>query len=163
MQDVNKLSKVKQKYSTIPRAASLDRTHEELNFSHTDSEKSITNDCTYGENVLFARPGLQRNIIKKLKRGQFRIESVLDLHGMRTFEAEEALSIFLDESLEFDYECILIIHGKGFRSEKRQSVLKPLTVNWLKNINEVKAFSSALPKHGGTGAVYVLLKRGKYK
>ena len=113
-----------------------------------------------GESVLFVRAGLQRKVIKHLKRGEYPCQSVLDLHGMRIHEAETLLNQFLSAAIQQNLSCVLIIHGKGYHSENRKGVLKSFTINWLKQCAEIKAFCSALPKDGGTGAVYVLLKRG---
>ena len=52
-----------------------------------------------------------------------------------------------------------IIHGKGNRSDDRGPVLKVKVNNWLRQHDRVQAFHSARPVDGGTGAVYVLLKR----
>ncbi len=108
--------------------------------------------------VQFARPGLQKNIIRRLKRGQYAVESMLDLHGLTRFEADESLEQFIAEALRHGLGCVLIIHGKGYRSKDGQSVLKQFTHQWLKEVAAVKAFCSAQPRHGGSGAVYVLLK-----
>ncbi|WP_423910586.1 Smr/MutS family protein [Candidatus Spongiihabitans sp.] len=113
-----------------------------------------------GESVLFVRSGLQRKVIKHLKRGDYPCQSALDLHGMRIHEAETLLSQFLSEAIQQNLSCVLIIHGKGYHSENRKGVLKPFTINRLKQCAEIKAFCSANPKDGGSGAVYVLLKRG---
>lgn len=112
-----------------------------------------------GGSVLFVRVGLQNKVIRRLKRGEFSYESVLDLHGMRTHEAEGLLCEFLGESIQQELSCVLIIHGKGYHSENRTGVLKPFTLDWLKQQSEVKAFCSAQQRDGGTGAIYVLLKR----
>lgn len=111
-----------------------------------------------GEPVSFLRSGLQRKVLKQLKRGDYPCESELDLHGMKVHEAESRLNQFLSGAIQQNRSCVLIIHGKGYRSENGKSVLKPATINWLKQYAKVKAFCSANPKDGGTGAVYVLLK-----
>ncbi len=124
----------------------------------TGTSENIADQVASSESVQFARPGLQRNIIRRLKRGQYAVESTLDLHGLRRFEADDALDQFISEALQLGLTCVLIIHGKGYRSENRQGVLKQFTLEWLKEVAAVKAFCSAQPRHGGTGAVYVLLK-----
>ncbi len=114
-----------------------------------------------GDSVLFARAGFQRQRIRRLKRGEIACQSVLDLHGLRAREASESITEFIHESAREGCDCVLIIHGKGYHSENRQGVLKPLTINWLKTSPLVMAFCSAAPGDGGTGAVYVLLKKSK--
>ncbi len=109
-----------------------------------------------GEELLFARPGLQHNVLRRLRRGQFTVGAELDLHGMSAREARQALSEFL---LFTPHRCIRIIHGKGRGSFQKQPVLKGKVNNWLRQRDEVLAFCSARPVDGGTGALYVLLKR----
>lgn len=114
------------------------------------------------QNVLFVRSGVQNRVVRRLKRGELLPGSdrhELDLHGARSWQVADLLDDFISESVEHGQSCVLVIHGKGFRSESRQGVVKPLTVAWLQNAPDVLAFSSALPRDGGTGAVYVLLKR----
>ena len=112
--------------------------------------------------VQFARPGLQRNVVRKLKRGQYyedQDENKLDLHGYTRFEAREQLEPFIAQAVQRREACVLIIHGKGYHSQDGQGVLRQSTHQWLQEVAAVKAFCSAQPEHGGTGAVYVLLKK----
>ncbi len=124
----------------------------------TATSGNIADQPQFSGSVQFARPGLQKNIIRKLKRGQYAVEDTLDLHGFRRFEADDALNQFISEALRHGMTCVLIIHGKGHGSQSGQSVLRQLTHEWLKEVTAVKAFCSAQPRHGGAGAVYVLLK-----
>ncbi|MDN5864581.1 MAG: Smr/MutS family protein [Gammaproteobacteria bacterium] len=104
-------------------------------------------------------PGVQKRAAKRLRRGQISVEGVLDLHGMTLAVAREEFARFLEEARERDLGCVRIIHGKGFRSGPRGPVLKRAVARWLSNRGEVLAYTSARPVDGGTGAVYVLLKR----
>ncbi len=107
--------------------------------------------------LFHASPGVQRKVIRMLKRGQIRIEDQLDLHGMRVREAGDALEKFLSECSGRGLRCVRIVHGKGLRTGG--SVLKDNVATWLKLRSDVVAFCSAAPNDGGTGAMYVLLKR----
>ena len=109
-----------------------------------------------GEELVFARPGLQHNVLRKLRRGQFSIEAELDLHGMTVAQARQALADFLRVR---PGRCVRVIHGKGNSSTGRVPVLKGKVNHWLRQREEVLAFSSARPVDGGTGALYVLLAR----
>jgi len=95
--------------------------------------------------------------MRKLKRGQFDIEDELDLHGMRVKEAGQTLESFLSKCSNHGRRCVRIIHGKGLRTGG--SVLKENVAQWLRLRSDVVAFCSAQPNDGGTGAVYVLLKK----
>ena len=107
---------------------------------------------------LFVRPGLQQKHIRRLRRGQMTIEAEADLHGMRMREAEMLLKTFLDDCRREGLRCVRVIHGKGRGSRGGQAVLKWEVDRWLRQHEQVMAFSTAQPMHGGTGAVYVLLK-----
>ena len=112
------------------------------------------------EELLFQRPGLQTTVIRKLRRGQFGTEAELDLHGMRIPDARAAVAQFLSMAVSRGLRCVRIVHGKGYGSTQQTPVLKNKVNAWLRQRQEVLAFSSARPVDGGTGAVYILLKRG---
>jgi DNA-nicking Smr family endonuclease len=112
-----------------------------------------------GEELLFSRKGLQHGLIRKLRRGQFTVQAELDLHGLTVDEARQALAEFLVDVRAMGARCVRIIHGKGYGSRHKQPVLKNKLNGWLQQRDEVLAFCSARQVDGGTGAVYVLLKR----
>ena len=124
----------------------------------SSSQPPMIDRTSDGSTVEFARSGLQKSLFKKLKQGSILADELLDLHGFRGHEAERLLEKFLQDCLDLGYRCILIIHGKGQRSEQVGGVLKPLTIHWLKDQPEVLAFCSAQPRDGGSGATTVLLK-----
>ena len=112
-----------------------------------------------GEELVFARPGLQHGVLRKFRRGHFLVEAKLDLHGHTVPEARELVNNFLREAQNDGRRCVRIIHGKGLSSAGKIPVLKGKVNVWLRRKQEVLAFCSARPVDGGTGAVYVLLKR----
>ena len=114
------------------------------------------NSSTADEIIAYSGNGVQQRLFKKLKNGQISIESRLDLHGYTVENARSILSQFIAESIEQQLRCVIIIHGKG--SLGGPPILKTMLNHWLKQIPDILAFSSALPKDGGTGALYVLLK-----
>lgn len=111
------------------------------------------------DDMQFHRPGIQLSVLRKLRRGQFSVGAELDLHGMVSAEAKKGLAEFLKEAVAQGIRCVRIIHGKGLRSSNKGPVLKPLTAKWLSRHDEVLAFCSARPIDGGSGALYVLLKK----
>ncbi len=112
-----------------------------------------------GEELLYARPGVQQRLLRKLRSGQLSINCVLDLHGLTVALAKEALLDFLQDCRQRQVRCVRIIHGKGYNSPGKQPVLKGKLDHWLRQRDEVLAFCSAPQVHGGTGAVHVLLRR----
>ena len=111
-----------------------------------------------GDTLVFVRPGLQHSVVRKLKRGEFRISAKLDLHGMTVAAARRRLSLFLRECYENNFRCVHIVHGKGQGSGAEGPVLKHKLAIWLPQCQEVMAFCSAIRSHGGTGAIYLLLR-----
>jgi DNA-nicking Smr family endonuclease len=116
-------------------------------------------DMETGEELQYCRDGLQHSVLRKLKRGQFRVSAVLDLHGMNVASARQALAHFLHTVRKNNLTCVRIIHGKGNRSRHKGPVLKHKVNQWLRQRDEILAFCSTRPVDGGTGAVYVLLRR----
>jgi DNA-nicking Smr family endonuclease len=111
------------------------------------------------EEVSFRRDSVSRQIFRRLKRGEFALEAEIDLHGMRVAEARTELQRFLRECITRRLRSVRIVHGKGTRSGPAGPILKPSVHHWLSLWDEVIAFASSQPRHGGNGAVYVLLKR----
>lgn len=128
----------------------------------TETNPSELIDKTQGDYLEFARDGLQRRVVQRLKQGEYAIAQTLDLHGCTTAEAEPRLFRFLSRALNYGDECVSIIHGKGLHSIESGSILKQFTTDYLRKQSVVKAFCSAQPRHGGTGAVYVLLQSQKF-
>jgi len=110
-----------------------------------------------GEELVYQRPGVQRQVVRRLRRGAYAIEREIDLHGLTVAEAKQALRHFLIEALERGVRCVRIVHGKGLRSGHRGPVLKAAVSAVLRRTGAVLAYVSARPADGGTGALYVLL------
>ena len=111
-----------------------------------------------GEELFYCREGIQRSVLRKLRRGQYRVHGALDLHGMNVETARRELVGFLLEAKRQRVSCVRIIHGKGKRSRNKGPVLKTKVNHWLRQRDDILAFCSARPVDGGTGAVYVLLR-----
>ena len=118
-------------------------------------------DAVVDDVLFFSRAGIQQKVQKKLRRGEFPIEEELDLRGYTVNEAKTAIQDFLYECKRQHIRYIRIIHGKGYRSDQKIPVLKTHVAYWLPQLSNVLAFSSALPKDGGTGAIYVILKSSR--
>lgn len=110
-----------------------------------------------GDALLFRRPGVSEQIFRRLRRGQYRVEAEIDLHGMTAQHAQIALRDFLAECLHHRARIARVIHGKGLRSGTRGPVLKSLVSSYLQRVGNVLAFASAREVDGGSGAILVLL------
>lgn len=113
----------------------------------------------------FKRPGVQNGVFRKLKQGRYDAEARLDLHRMTTHVARRELFAFFEECYRLGLRSVMVVHGKGeSRADReRSSILKGCTNHWLRQLEVVQAFHSAQPRHGGTGAVYVLLRKSEEK
>lgn len=129
-------------------------------FSKTDYELSdYYPDPIHSESLLtYHRHGLTQRQINALRSHQIIYEAKLDLHGLQANDAKDQLSQFIAQQMQSNRRIVLIIHGKGGKYGE-PPVLKNLVNHWLPQIPDVLAFHSARPQHGGTGAMYVLLRR----
>jgi DNA-nicking Smr family endonuclease len=106
-----------------------------------------------------------RDIDRALSRGRRAPEAKLDLHGMTLAAAEQAVARFLEEAAALDLRVVLVVTGKGLRSDGDRIVggrIRAEFPSWLErpaNRVRVRGLKSAHPRHGGSGAFYVLLRR----
>ena len=107
----------------------------------------------------FRRPGIQPYVMQKLRRGEYIEADHIDLHGKTIEQAYEAVMHFIDYAKRHEFRNVLIIHGKGERSNPK-ALMKSHVAHWLKQIPDVLAFHSAPDFKGGTGALYIILKKG---
>jgi DNA-nicking Smr family endonuclease len=110
-----------------------------------------------GDELIFHRPGVQSTVLRKLRRGQYRVQAEIDLHGLTVAQAKQQLRDFLAHALVRQMRCVRVIHGKGLRSGHRGPVVKNAVNGLLKRTGAVLAYVSARQVDGGSGAVYVLL------
>ena len=136
----------------------------------------------------FKRAGLQQTKLSKLKAGKFSIKDTLDMHGMKVDDAAPELEQAINHAYANGNDCIKIIHGRGATQQlvarnsagksrlpankfvaednsaqfgsygKNQARLKTCVLTWLRQDPMILAFCRALPRDGGKGATYVLLK-----
>lgn len=111
------------------------------------------------EELLFAGPGIQLRVLKRLKQGHIPWQQGLDLHGYTVEQARDQVSRFIYDARKQQHRCVLLVHGKSHSSENQQATLKSYVNEWLRRLNGVLAFCSAQPKDGGAGALYILLKK----
>ena len=113
------------------------------------------------DQLSFRRSGIGLDVTRKLRGGHWSIQRQLDLHGLRSDEAREALGQFIRLSHRTGVRCVRVVHGKGLGSPGRTPVLKGKVQRWLVQKKEVLAFVQARPAEGGAGALVVLLQPGK--
>lgn len=108
--------------------------------------------------------GVDKRTAQRMRRGQLPIEARIDLHGLTEADAHRALAAFVIGAQQSGRRCVLVVTGKGRREEGRAGILRRNVPRWLNeppNRARILAFSHALPRDGGEGALYVLLRRRK--
>ncbi len=106
--------------------------------------------------------GLDPNIVRRLRRGEYAVQGHIDLHGMTREEAKGAVDRYLREARRQGKRCVLLVHGRGIHSRDQVPILKDALRSWLATNRfgrHVLAFATARPADGGAGAIYVLLRR----
>ena len=140
----------------VPRQLLLDERaalHETLS-----DEFDVSTLLDVDEQLSFRRPGIGTDVTRKLRQGHWSIQRQLDLHGLRSDDARQALGSFVREACDLGIRCVRVVHGKGLGSPGKTPVLKNKVHGWLVQKNEVLAFVQARPADGGAGALVVLLR-----
>lgn len=107
---------------------------------------------------------LDRKVLAKLKTGRFSVEAHLDMHGLNALQARDATADFLRTQYHLGRRCVLLIPGRGKNSPGGQALIREELPLWLTREplrRIVLAFCTALPQHGGAGALYILLRKRK--
>jgi DNA-nicking Smr family endonuclease len=111
---------------------------------------------------------LDKRTKQKLARGTKDIDARIDLHGMTQSEAHHALARFLTRAQRDDARVVLVITGKGKLigddHARERGVLKRAVPLWLESAELrpfVIGFEAAAHGHGGQGALYVRVRRGR--
>jgi DNA-nicking Smr family endonuclease len=111
------------------------------------------------DELYWAANGVQEGQMRKLKAGQIAFEGSLDLHGMSVEKARDTLWEFLAEAAKLEVRCVRVTHGKAARMDGKRPLIKSHVNTWLRQHPQVLGFTSCQPRHGGTGALYLILKR----
>lgn len=111
---------------------------------------------------------LERRMRTQLRRGQQGVEAVIDLHGLRQDEAHSALRGFLRLQQQRGAKLVLVVTGKGIAGDvpygEERGILRRNVPHWLRLPDLrplVLGFDEAEQRHGGTGALYIRLRRSR--
>ena len=107
----------------------------------------------------FVANGVDRREIRKLKNGDYIVRDRRDLHGMTGAEALASVERFIESNRHRGHRCVCIIHGRGLHSRGNQPILKARVREYLRSQRSVLAYTDAPVSDGGSGAVYVLLRK----
>jgi DNA-nicking Smr family endonuclease len=112
--------------------------------------------------IEYKKDGVQEGVYRKFRLGKYELDARLDLHRKTVLQAREEVYRFIADAMKYDLRTLIILHGKG-EKEATPALLKSWTNKWLREFDDVIAFHSAQQRHGGTGAVYVMLKKSERK
>ena len=144
-----------QRPSTRPLQQDLD--DEAVMHESMSDEFDISTLLDADDQLSFRRPGISTDVTRKLRKGEWSIQGQIDLHGLRSDEARNAMGQFIRDAKRMGWRCVRVVHGKGLGSPGKEPVLKSKVQRWLVQKNEVLAFVQAKPSDGGGGALLVLL------
>ena len=115
-----------------------------------------------GEELTGAAFGVAHDLVRSLARGEIEPEAESNLHHLTADAAAHQAERFIEQSVAKGQRCVLLIHGRGLHSGPGGPALRPALVELLCQqplAKQVLAFASAPPRHGGPGALLVLLRR----
>ena len=122
------------------------------------SSSAHPHDDEAGAEEGYVAPGVDRRELRRIKRGDYAPGSRLDLHAQTAAEAVASVKQFIDHRRHRD-RCVCIVHGRGLHSKGNVSILKGRVRQYIRRHAAVLAYSDAPRTDGGSGAVYVLLRK----
>ena len=141
----------------LPRPIQQDLDDEAVMHESMSDEFDIATLLDADDQLSFRRSGIGTDVTRKLRKGEWSIQGQIDLHGLRSDEARNAMGQFIRDAKRMGWRCVRVVHGKGLGSPGKEPVLKSKVQRWLVQKSEVLAFVQAKPSDGGAGALVVLL------
>lgn len=125
---------------------------------------------TYSKDLEDFAGGIDKTTLRKFKKEEFAVEAVLDLHGLSEDEAFEKVDAFIPQCYSSGKRCVIIITGKGVNIHSEDDIFTPKGVlrrqvpQWL-NMSRLRGmilvYKHPSERLGGSGALYILLRRNK--
>ena len=141
----------------LPVAAQLQRDEQAVLAEALSDSFDAASLLDTDDSLSWRHPRLGLDVLARLRRGEWSLQREIDLHGLRSEQAREALSAFIQQAHAHGLRCVRVVHGKGLGSPGKTPVLKSRVLGWLMQKREVLAFVQARPVDGGAGALLVLL------
>ena len=101
----------------------------------------------------YIKPGSDSYEVKKLRRGEYPPELILDLHGLKRDDAKLEIAALIQAAQKQHFHCVCIVHGIGAH------ILKKQVPHWLVQHPSVLGFHQAPLEWGGQGALLVLIEQ----
>lgn len=111
--------------------------------------------------IEYRRDGIQTGVVDRLRQGGYTPEARLHLMKLPLGQCRRELFPFIRDAYEHELRCVLIVHGRGKEIDTPANVLRSYLAKWLAQFDEVQAYVSAQPVHGGLGATYVMLRKSE--
>lgn len=111
--------------------------------------------------VAWKRDGVQEGVFRNLRLGRYSTDACLNLQHCTLVQARDEVAGFVQQSMEMNIRCALIQLGRARRSADHANQLKTYLNHWLPALEAVMAFHSAQPHHGGTAAIYLMLRKSR--
>ncbi len=105
--------------------------------------------------------GIQQGVLDKLRFGKYSLDASLNLLRQPVEICRQSLYSFMLTAQHENFRNLLIIHGKGRNDDSHANIVRSYLFRWLQQFEEVQAFCSAQPQHGGSGACYVGLRKSE--
>ncbi|SHK58505.1 DNA-nicking endonuclease, Smr domain [Marinobacter antarcticus] len=167
MKDVRRIRKPNRAEITTPRELTpghLERQRAAVETPFRDANpltSDIVDPLTAHDILCWQRPGIQHGVFRRFRLGQYPIEARLDLHRLTVEQARMDVFRFIGDCVRYGLRSVIILHGKGERNPDGVAQLKSYLAKWLPELSDVLAFHSAQKHHGGTGAVYVMVRKSE--
>ena len=115
-----------------------------------------------GTPLEFKREGVQQGVLNKLRLGKYPQQASLNLLRQPVEQCRKMLFSYIIATRQEGFRNILIVHGKGREDKSHPNIVRSFLARWLTEFDDVQAFCSALPHHGGSGACYVALRKSPH-
>lgn len=111
--------------------------------------------------IEYRRDGIQTGVLDRLRQGGYDPEARLHLLRQPLRACRQALFRFIEDATASDLRCLLVVHGRGRAVDSHANVVRSYVAKWLQQFEQVQAYASAVPSHGGIGATYVMLRKSE--
>ncbi|MFL6862301.1 MAG: Smr/MutS family protein, partial [Allosphingosinicella sp.] len=101
---------------------------------------------------------------RRLARGAAAPDFTLDLHGHNLATAYDLLDRRLEQAIAAEARLLLLVTGKppGPERPAKRGAIRAAVGDWLaasRHAGDIAAVRGAHPRHGGAGALYIVLRR----
>lgn len=114
-------------------------------------------DCA--EPLEYKHDGVQQGVLDKLRNGKYPLEASLNLLRKPVETCRQELFSFFLQARAQNLRTLLVVHGRGRHEQSNANIVRSYIAKWLKQLDDVQAFSVAQGKDGGAGACYIALKK----